>query len=152
MTTFSLSLLTVLILVTPPSMPLLLHTLDAGRRFLGWFPYPWPRDVHSCKGNDRQICHLFCDEIECLILFTSSFARFSYSECGLRSLQLLWVWLTLASLAHSHGRDESVNLVDVVKSTCTLYAARIEYHTVAMKIDYMYTEKYPDPNVVTVAL
>ncbi len=33
-------------------------------------------------------------------------ARFRYSECGLRSLQLLQVWLTLASLAHSHGCDE----------------------------------------------
>ncbi len=25
-------------------------------------------------------------------------------------------------------------------------------HTVAIKIDYMYTEKYPDPNVMTMAL
>ncbi len=29
---------------------------------------------------------------------------------------------------------------------------QLEYHTVAIKIDYRYTEKYPDPNVVTVAL
>ncbi len=38
--------------------------------------------------------------------------------------------------------------------TCTLYAARLEYHTVAIKIDYKctYMEKYPDANVVTVAL
>ncbi len=36
-------------------------------------------------------------------------ARFSYCECGLRSLQLLRVRLTLASLAslaHSHGCDQ----------------------------------------------
>ncbi len=33
----------------------------------------------------------------CIICSTSSFARFSYSECGL---------ITLASLAHSHARDE----------------------------------------------
>ncbi len=29
---------------------------------------------------------------------------------------------------------------------------RGEYHTVAFKLDYMYTEKSLDPNVVTVAL
>ncbi len=59
-----------------------------------------------------------------------------------------------------HGHDvsaylrESVNSVGVVKSACTLYAAQLEYHTVKFKIDYtyMYMEKYPDPNVVTVAL
>ncbi len=46
---------------------------------------------------------------------------------------------------------ESVNLVGVVKSTCTLYAAQLEYQAIAIKIDYAYTAKYPDPNVVTVA-
>ncbi len=57
-----------------------------------------------------------------------------------------------------HGHDvsaylrESVNLVVVVKSTCTLYAAQLEYQTVEFKIDYMCTENYPDPNIVTVAL
>ncbi len=45
---------------------------------------------------------------------------------------------------------ESVNLVGVVKGTCTLYATQLEYQTVKFKIDYTYTEKYP--NVVTVAL
>ncbi len=33
-----------------------------------------------------------------------------------------------------------------------MYAAQLEYQTVESKIDYMYTEKYPDPNAVTVAL
>ncbi len=49
---------------------------------------------------------------------------------------------------------ESVNSVRMVKSTCTLYTARLEYHTIAIKIDYTctYTEKYPDPNDVTVTL
>ncbi len=57
-----------------------------------------------------------------------------------------------------HGHDvsaylcESVNSVGVVKSTCTLYVVQLEYHTVAFEIDYTYTEKYPDPNVVTVKL
>ncbi len=46
----------------------------------------------------------------------------------------------------------SVNLVGVVKSMCTLYLARLEYHTVAIKIDDTYTEKYLDLNVVTMAL
>ncbi len=41
-------------------------------------------------------------------------------------------------------------MVGVVKGTCTLYTALLEYHTVAFKIDY--TEKYLDPNVVTVVL
>ncbi len=58
-------------------------------------------------------------------------------------------------MLNSHGRNvsaylrESENSVGVVKSMCTLYAARLEYHTVAIKIDYTYTEKYLDPNVVT---
>ncbi len=47
---------------------------------------------------------------------------------------------------------ESLNSVGVVKSTCTLYAAQLEYQTVAFKIDYTYMEKYLDPNVVTMAL
>ncbi len=57
-----------------------------------------------------------------------------------------------------HGHDvsaylrESVHSVGVVKCTCTLYTAQLEYQTVAFKIDYTYTEKYPDPNVVTMAL
>ncbi len=34
---------------------------------------------------------------------------------------------------------------------CTLYAAYLEYQTVTLNIDYTNTEKYPDPNVVTVA-
>ncbi len=40
------------------------------------------------------------------------------------------------------------------KITCTLYAAQLEYmyQTVVFKTDYTYTEKYPDPNVMTVAL
>ncbi len=45
---------------------------------------------------------------------------------------------------------ESINSVGVVK--CTLYAAQLEYQTVEFKIDYTYTEKYPDVNVVTVVL
>ncbi len=28
----------------------------------------------------------------------------------------------------------------------------LEYHIVVIKVDYTYTKKYPDPNVVTVAL
>ncbi len=54
-----------------------------------------------------------------------------------------------------HGNDvsaylrESINSVGVVKGTCTLYTAQLEYHTVKFKTDYRYTEKYPDPNVVT---
>ncbi len=47
---------------------------------------------------------------------------------------------------------ESINSVGMVKSTCILYAAQLEYQTVVFKIDYTYTEKYPDPNVVTVVL
>ncbi len=41
-----------------------------------------------------------------------------------------------------HGHDvsaylhESVNSVGVVKSACTLYVAQLEYHTIAVKIDY----------------
>ncbi len=31
-----------------------------------------------------------------------------------------------------------------------MYAAQLAYHSVEFKIDYTYTEKYPDPNVVTV--
>ncbi len=54
-----------------------------------------------------------------------------------------------------HGHDvsthllESVYLVDVVKSTCTLHTAH-HTSTVEFKVDYTYTEKYPDPNVMTV--
>ncbi len=45
------------------------------------------------------------------------------------------------------------SLLGVVKiSTCTLYAAQLQYQTVGIQVDYTYTEKYPDPNVVTVAL
>ncbi len=47
---------------------------------------------------------------------------------------------------------ESIKLVGVVKSTCTQQDFYLEYHTVAIKIDYTYTEKYPDPNVLTVAV
>ncbi len=35
------------------------------------------------------------------------------------SLQLLRVWLTLASLAHSHGRDEAGRECDILVITCT---------------------------------
>ncbi len=42
--------------------------------------------------------------------------------------------------AYLHVR-ESVRSVGVIKSTCTLYVVQLEYHTVAIKIDYMYTEK-----------
>ncbi len=67
---------------------------------------------------------------------------------------------TIANSLKGHGHNvsaylrKSVNSVGGVKSTCTLYAAQLEYHTIASKIDYkcMYTEKYPDPSVVTVAL
>ncbi len=37
----------------------------------------------------------------------------------LRSLQLLRVWLTLASLAHSHGRDEAGRECDILVITYT---------------------------------
>ncbi len=46
----------------------------------------------------------------------------------------------------------SVNSVGVVKSMCTLYLAWLEYHTIAIKIDDTYTEKYLDLNDVTMAL
>ncbi len=44
---------------------------------------------------------------------------------------------------------ESVNSVGMVKST--LYAAQLECQTIRI-VDYPYTEKYPDRNVVTVVL
>ncbi len=47
---------------------------------------------------------------------------------------------------------ESVKSVGVVKSTFTVYAVQHEYQAVGIQVDYTYTEKYPDPNVVTVAL
>ncbi len=56
-----------------------------------------------------------------------------------------------------HGNDvsahlrESVNSVSVAKSTCTLYTAQVEYQTVS-QVNLTYTEKYPDPKVMTMAL
>ncbi len=42
--------------------------------------------------------------------------------------------------------------VGVAKSMCTRLDFHLEYHTVVIKIDYTYTEIYPDPNIMTVAL
>ncbi len=44
--------------------------------------------------HNNHPCNMYMYRI---VSNTSSFARVSYSE----------VWLTLASLAHSHGRDEA---------------------------------------------
>ncbi len=60
-------------------------------------------------------------------------------------------WLKRHGYNVSAYLRKSVNSVGVVKSMCTMYVARLEYHTVTIKIDYTYTEKYPDPNVVTMA-
>ncbi len=64
--------------------------------------------------------------------------------------------LSTTLMGHGHNVSaylcESVNSVGMVSNTCTLYAAWLEYQTVGIQVDYTYTEKYPDPNVVTVAL
>ncbi len=98
------------------------------------------------------------------VIGTANFECTIYNIIALQSRVFcnLYAWKrsfeTKTSQGTYHGHDvsaflcESVNSVGVVKSRCTLYIARLEYHTVEFKIDYTYTKKYPDPNVATVAL
>ncbi len=62
-------------------------------------------------------------------------------------------------LVKGHGHDisaylsDSVNLVGVVKRACTWQDFYLDYHTIAINIDYTAVRirsKYPDPNVVSI--